>query len=57
VLQAVAMPSILVETGFISNPNEEEYLNSNNGQNEIARCIVQALKRYKYSIENQQVKK
>ncbi|MDQ6814563.1 MAG: N-acetylmuramoyl-L-alanine amidase [Bacteroidota bacterium] len=57
VLQAVAMPSILVETGFISNPQEENYLNSNNGQNEIARCVVQALKRYKYSIENQQVKK
>jgi N-acetylmuramoyl-L-alanine amidase len=57
VLQAVAMPSILVETGFISNPEEEDYLNSNNGQNEIVHCIVEALRRYKYSIENQQVKK
>lgn len=57
VLQAVAMPSILVETGFISNPQEEEYLNSVNGQNEIVKCVVQALKRYKYSLENQQVKK
>lgn len=57
VLQAVAMPSILVETGFISNPLEEDYLNSANGQNEIVRCIVQALKRYKYSLENQSVKK
>lgn len=46
VLQAVAMPSILVETGFISNPSEEDYINSESGQNEIARCIVQALKRY-----------
>lgn len=53
VLQAVAMPSILVETGFISNPDEEDYLNSESGQNEIVRCIVQALKRYKYSLENQ----
>jgi N-acetylmuramoyl-L-alanine amidase len=53
VLQAVAMPSILVETGFISNPQEEDYLNSENGQNEIVRCVVQALKRYKYSLENQ----
>jgi N-acetylmuramoyl-L-alanine amidase len=53
VLQAVAMPSILVETGFISNPAEEDYLNSEKGQNEIARCITEALKRYKYSIENQ----
>ena len=53
VLQAVAMPSILVETGFISNPQEEDYLNSDKGQNEIVRCIVQALKRYKYSLDNQ----
>jgi len=53
VLQAVAMPSILVETGFISSPDEEDYLNSDNGQNEIVRCVIQALKRYKYSLENQ----
>jgi N-acetylmuramoyl-L-alanine amidase len=46
VLQAVAMPSILVETGFISNPAEEDYINSEKGQTEIARCITQALKRY-----------
>lgn len=55
VLQAVAMPSILVETGFISNPKEEDYLNSDDGQNEIVRCVVQALKRYRYSIETQAV--
>jgi N-acetylmuramoyl-L-alanine amidase len=54
VLQAVAMPSILVETGFISNPREEDYLNSDEGQNEIVRCVVQALKRYKYSLRGQQ---
>ena len=53
VLQAVAMPSILVETGFISNPDEEDYLNSDEGQNEICHCVVQALKRYKYSLESQ----
>jgi len=56
VLQAVAMPSILVETGFISNPEEEEYLNSESGQSEIVRCVVQALKRYKYSLESQSPK-
>ena len=53
VLQAVAMPSILVETGFISNPQEEDYLNSDKGQYEIVKCIVKALKRYKYSLEHQ----
>lgn len=51
VLQAVAMPSILVETGFISNPSEENYLNSESGQHEISKCIVRALKRYKKSLE------
>jgi N-acetylmuramoyl-L-alanine amidase len=52
VLQAVAMPAILVETGFISNPEEEDYLNSEKGQQEIAEAITRAVKRYKYSLEN-----
>jgi len=53
VLQATAMPSILVETGYISNKKEEDYLNSENGQNEICEVLVKALKRYKYSLEHQ----
>jgi len=57
VLQAVAMPSILVETGFISNPQEETYLNSESGQTEISKCIVRALKRYKFSLESQSSKR
>lgn len=51
VLQAVAMPSILVETGFITNPQEEVYINSAKGQNEIVDCIVKALKLYKRNLE------
>jgi len=53
VLQAVAMPSVLVELGFISNPEEEDYLNSELGQAEMTKAIVQAVKRYKYSLEHQ----
>jgi N-acetylmuramoyl-L-alanine amidase len=53
VLQAVAMPAVLVETGFISNPDEEEYLNSQEGQQQICDVLVKALKRYKYSLEKQ----
>ncbi len=53
VLQAVAMPAVLVETGFISNPEEEEYLNSEDGQREICEVLVRAIKRYKYSLEKQ----
>ncbi len=52
VLQAVAMPAVLVETGFISNEEEENYLNSPTGQTETAQCIVNAIKRYKYTLEN-----
>lgn len=54
VLQATAMPSVLVETGFISNPDEEKYLNSEAGQNEITTCIVNALKRYVKWLEDKQ---
>ncbi len=53
VLQAVAMPSVLIELGFISNPEEEDYLNSESGQAEMTKAIVQAVKRYKYSLEHQ----
>ena len=54
VLQATAMPSVLVETGFITNKEEEDYLNSNEGQTEIVRCITEALKTYVNWLEKQQ---
>lgn len=46
VLQATAMPSVLIETGFISNPEEETYLNSDEGQNELSECVLRALGTY-----------
>lgn len=54
VLQATAMPSVLVETGFISNPDEEKYLNSEEGQNELATCMIKALKKYIKWLEDKQ---
>ena len=54
VLQATAMPSILVETGFITNPQEEDYLNSQNGQQEIADCITKAVHTYISWLEKKQ---
>ena len=54
VLQATAMPSVLVETGFISNPEEERYLNSKEGQQELSQCIIKALKNYIAWLEKQQ---
>ncbi len=55
VLQAVTMPAVLVETGYISNPEEEDYLNSKEGQETIAQSIVNAIKRYKYSLDNKTI--
>jgi N-acetylmuramoyl-L-alanine amidase len=46
-----AMPSVLVETGYINNPDDEEYLNSENGQNEIVNSIVRAVSNYKNQLE------
>lgn len=51
VLQATNMPSILVETGFISNPEEEDYLNSTDGQQELCNAITNAVIRYKGNLE------
>jgi N-acetylmuramoyl-L-alanine amidase len=46
-----AMPAVLVETGFINNPDDEAYLNSESGQNEIVDSIVRALTNYKTEVE------
>lgn len=46
VLQATAMPSVLVETGYITNKDEEDYLNSKEGQKEISNCVTNAVKTY-----------
>jgi N-acetylmuramoyl-L-alanine amidase len=54
VLQATAMPSILVETGYITNRVEEDYLNSKEGQKETADCIIKAVKTYIAWLEKQQ---
>jgi N-acetylmuramoyl-L-alanine amidase len=52
VLQATNMPAILIETGFITNYDDERYLNSEKGQQELAEAITRAVKRYKEEIEN-----
>ncbi len=47
VLKASAMPSILVELGFISHPEEERYLNSEEGSTTLANGIFRAFLSYK----------
>ncbi|WP_251623019.1 N-acetylmuramoyl-L-alanine amidase family protein [Odoribacter lunatus] len=51
VLKDVAMPAILIEMGFISNPNEERFLNTVDGQNKIAKAIALAFGSYKEEVE------
>ena len=50
VLQATSMPAVLVETGFIANYDDERYLNSEKGQQEIAESITRALIKYKSQV-------
>ena len=53
VLQATGMPSILIETGFITNKEEELYLNSDEGQEELVKNITDALRNYIASVDKQ----
>ena len=46
VLKAPDMPSVLVETAFISNPNEEAKLSDDHYQNTIADALVKGLQKY-----------
>jgi N-acetylmuramoyl-L-alanine amidase len=50
VLHATFMPSVLVETGFLTNKKEGAYLNSKKGQTEIAREITNGILEFKASI-------
>lgn len=52
VLHQTAMPSVLIETGFITNKEEEKFLASDIGQDYMASAIYRAFKEYKYEIES-----
>jgi N-acetylmuramoyl-L-alanine amidase len=51
VLRMNAMPSVLIETGFINNPEDARYLASDNGQDEVAASIFDAIIKYKKTID------
>ncbi|CAG5074333.1 N-acetylmuramoyl-L-alanine amidase AmiC [Dyadobacter sp. CECT 9623] len=51
VLWRCAMPSVLIETGFLSTPDEEDYLASEDGQVEVAESIHQAFMAYKKDMD------
>ncbi len=47
VLRATSMPSCLVEVGYISTPEEEKYLNTQEGVNNLSKSLYNAIKQYK----------
>ncbi|MDE5575022.1 MAG: N-acetylmuramoyl-L-alanine amidase, partial [Bacteroidales bacterium] len=51
VLWKSARPSILTELGFLSNPEEEKFLLSEEGQKTVARCLLDAFSKYKQRID------
>ena len=48
VLRGAFMPSVLIELGFISNPDEERLLVNDEYQQRLARTIFEGIKRFKY---------
>lgn len=46
VLKSTAMPSILIETGFLSNNSEQQFLRTNSGQQQIAEAIFDAFAQF-----------
>lgn len=55
VLYMTSMPSILIETGFITNPDEEKYLLSKEGQEYIASAIFRATREYLNELDKKSV--
>lgn len=53
VLWKTSAPSILIETGFLSNLEEEKYLASEKGQQEIAKAVFRAFSKYKEEMEKE----
>lgn len=47
VLRETAMPSVLIEIGFVSNATERQFLNSTNGKSKVAQSIFESFNSYK----------
>lgn len=53
VLRQTTMPSVLVETGFLTNSKDEQYLSSKSGQQQMSSAIFKAFSEYKNEIEEE----
>lgn len=51
VLYRTTCPSILIETGFLTNKTEEKYLTSKSGEEELSNAIFRAFEEYKNTVE------
>jgi N-acetylmuramoyl-L-alanine amidase len=51
-LWRTTMPSVLIETGFLTNSTEEKFLANEQGQDLIASGIYRAFKEYKSDVES-----
>lgn len=51
VLLGASMPSVLVESGYLSDANDEKYLSSDEGQNNFAKALFEGLAEYKMFYE------
>ena len=51
VTSRVNMPSVLIELGFLTNPTEEDFLHSENGQIYMASAIFRAFEEYKETLD------
>ncbi len=57
VLAGSAMPGVLVEIGFINNPEDESYLNTEYGRNQAASAIAKGIEQYMGDLNNNKLRK
>jgi len=51
VLVGASMPNVLVESGYLSNKNDEKFLRNPEGQQIVAESILRSVQRYKRQYE------
>lgn len=51
VLVGASMPSVLIESGFLSNPDDAKHLSSSSGQQQFAEYVFTGIKKYRESYE------
>lgn len=55
VLGLTKMPAVLIEIGYLSNPNEEKFMNTDEGQTLIASSIYRGIKHYVLGVEGKKI--